>query len=294
MPHAPLRLARRAHELECGVDEVARGCLFGRVYAGAVVWAPPLPGAVATDDVAAVPDLPKGIVIRDSKTMSRPQRERAAAWIHAHAYAVHVAHKDEAYVDAHNILRAAQDAMGDAVRGAQADVAAKTDGPTRVERLLVDGDYFRPAPNVGVPHLCVVKGDATFFAIALAAIVAKVAHDAYVQELCDQHPRLDAWYGLRKNVGYGTAAHRSGLQAHGTTPYHRKTFSGCAGVRDAVAWAEAEAEAEAEVEDGIVSLSEKDQTDRASAPGANGAPRPTGGGAAGAAKGADGALLVSE
>jgi hypothetical protein len=35
--------------------------------------------------------------------------------------------------------------MGDAVRGAQAVVAAKTDGPARVERLLVDGDCFNTA-----------------------------------------------------------------------------------------------------------------------------------------------------
>ena len=86
MPATPLHLARRAHELECGVDEVARGCLLGRVYAGAVVFAPPAHGAKATDPVPPPPPLPKGIVIRDSKTMSKAQRERAAAWVHEHAY----------------------------------------------------------------------------------------------------------------------------------------------------------------------------------------------------------------
>ena len=271
MPATPLHLARRAHELECGVDEVARGCLLGRVYAGAVVFAPPAPGAKATDPVPPPPSLPKGIVIRDSKTMSKAQRERAAAWVHEHAYAVSVVYKDEAYVDAHNILRAAQDAMGDAVRGAQAVVAAKAAAaaaadspvaadaiddtrspddaadtatesppppppPTRIDRLLVDGHIFAPQPSVGVPALCVIKGDATYFAIACAAIVAKVAHDAYVQALCDAHPTLDAWYDLRRNVGYGTAKHRQGLATHGATPFHRKTFGGCKGVRAAVGW----------------------------------------------------------
>ena len=285
MPTTPLYLARRAHELECGVDEVARGCLLGRVYAGAVVFAPPAPGAKATDPVPPPPPLPKGIVIRDSKTMSKAQRERAAAWVHEHAYAVSVVYKDEAYVDAHNILRAAQDAMGDAVRGAQAVVAAKaaaaaaaadspvagdaataTDDihssvsdaavnatesppptpPTRIDRLLVDGHVFAPQPSVGVPALCVVKGDATYFAIACAAIVAKVTHDAYVQALCDAHPTLDAWYDLRRNVGYGTAKHRQGLVTHGATPFHRKTFGGCKGVRAAVGWEGVAAEVEEE------------------------------------------------
>lgn len=267
MPPTPLHLARCAHELECGVDEVARGCLFGRVYAGAVVFSPPAPGTMATDPVPLTPPLPKGIVIRDSKTMSKAQRERAAAWIHENAYAVSVVYKDEAYVDAHNILRAAQDAMGDAVRGAQAVVAAKAaevvdapsidtespcadttlspptkpaepppPPPTHIDRLLVDGHVFSPQPSVDVPALCVVKGDATYFAIACAAIVAKVAHDAYVQALCDAHPTLDAWYDLRRNVGYGTAKHRQGLATHGVTPFHRKTFGGCKGLHAAVGW----------------------------------------------------------
>ena len=277
-----LYLARRAHELECGVDEVARGCLFGRVYAGAVVFAPPAPGAKATDPVPPPPLLPKGIVIRDSKTMSKAQRERAAAWVHEHAYAVSVVYKDETYVDAHNILRAAQDAMGDAVRGAQAVVAAKAAAaraevqtitvavddadvnaatesppqppppPTRIDRLLVDGHVFAPQPSVGVPSLCIVKGDATYFSIACAAIVAKVAHDAYVQALCDAHPKLDAWYDLRRNVGYGTTKHRQGLVTHGTTPFHRKTFGGCKGVRAAEGWEGVQAGDQEKEQEGVV------------------------------------------
>ena len=106
----------------------------------------------------------------------------------------------------------------------------------RSERLLVDGHVFAPQPSVGVPALCVVKGDATYFAIACAAIVAKVAHDSYVQALCDEYPMLDAWYDLRRNFGYGTAKHRQGLATHGATPFHRKTFGGCKGVRAAVGW----------------------------------------------------------
>ena len=68
--------------------------------------------------------------------------ERAAAWVYENAYAVSVVYKDEAYVDAHNILRAAQDAMGDAVRGAQAVVAAKAalaDSSVAAEAI----DYIR-------------------------------------------------------------------------------------------------------------------------------------------------------
>ena len=55
----------------------------------------------------------------------------------------------------------------------------------------------------------------------VSVTVTKVAH---VQALCDAYPKLDAWYDLRRNVGYGT------------TPFHRKTFGGCKGVRAAVGW----------------------------------------------------------
>ena len=31
-------------------------------------------------------------------------------------------------------------------------------------------------------------------------------------------------YGWETNVGYGTAAHRAGLEMHGVTPHHRRSF----------------------------------------------------------------------
>lgn len=215
---APLRLAMHAFQTECGVDEVARGCLFGRVYAAAVVWR-----QCAQLSTTELPPLPKGIVIRDSKTMSRAQRERAAEWIHDNADTVAIAHKDERYIDTHNIRRGAHDAMADAI------AHAKSQQPTLVH-ALIDGDGF--APSFGfrdalVPYTCVVKGDSTFFTIACAAIVAKVAHDQYVRALCTTHPRLDTWYGLCTNVGYGTQTHLHGIRTYGVSPFHRRTFGVC-------------------------------------------------------------------
>lgn len=219
----PIHLTADPTRTECGVDEVARGCLFGRVYAAAVVWR-----VVHDDDDAAVtpqpqPTLPKGVVIRDSKTMSRAQRERAAEWIHAHADTVAIAYKDEQYIDAHNIRCAAHDAMADAIESVKQQQPA-------LAHALIDGDAF--APSFGfrdalVPYTCVVKGDSTYFIIACAAIVAKVAHDQYVREWCVRYPTLDAWYGLCANVGYGTQTHLVGIRTHGVSPFHRKTFGAC-------------------------------------------------------------------
>jgi ribonuclease HII len=233
--------------IEYGVDEVARGCLFGRVYAGAVVWkVPPLQPPTRSDglvaEVAEVvawaePELPKGVVIRDSKKMSRGQRERASVWIRETAHAVATSYKEAAYIDTHNILRSAHDAMADAVRDAAAIVESRRrcsaldempPAPVK-QRLLVDGNSFRPTRGVAFPHTCVVKGDATYFSIACAAIVAKVEHDHYIRTLCAAHPLLQAQYDLLSNMGYGTPKHRAGIDAHGITGLHRKTFACCLG-----------------------------------------------------------------
>ena len=50
--------------LEVGVDEVARGCLIGPVYAAAVIWPKEL-------------ELEDDIVLRDSKKLSKKERRNA-------------------------------------------------------------------------------------------------------------------------------------------------------------------------------------------------------------------------
>lgn len=213
--------------LEYGVDEVARGCLLGRVYAAAVVWKHPS----EHPDTANEPlDLPKGIVIRDSKTMSKAQRERAYQWIMEHAYAVGVAYKDETYIHNHNILQSAHDAMADAIRSASSDVCSKkTDNSdnTIVDHVLIDGNRFCPSQPLAIHHTCVVKGDNKYISIACAAIVAKVEHDRYITQLCNIHPRLHSQYDLLNNMGYGTQKHILGIQTHGICKLHRKSFSCC-------------------------------------------------------------------
>lgn len=78
-----------------------------------------------------------------------------------------------------------------------------------------------------IPHVCIEGGDNTFSAIAAASILAKVARDEYIAELCATHPLLDERYGLLKNKGYGTKKHMDGIKAHGISEFHRKSFGIC-------------------------------------------------------------------
>ena len=41
------------------------------------------------------------------------------------------------------------------------------------------------------------------------------------------HPEFDEYYSIRSNKGYGAKKHLEGIEKHGITKYHRKTFGIC-------------------------------------------------------------------
>ena len=99
--------------------------------------------------------------------------------------------------------------------------------------LLVDGNYFKPCSVVVeeelvyVPYTTIEGGDNRYSAIAAASILAKDAHDTWIETMCDQYPALEERYGMRSHVGYGTRRHLDGIAAHGITQWHRRTFGLC-------------------------------------------------------------------
>ena len=196
-----LRVAHFLKKLEAGIDEAGRGPLFGRVYAAAVILNPEL----KYDDT----------LIRDSKKLSRKKIWESEKYVKDIALDWSVAWSDERRIDEINVLHATQEAMHKAVD----NLAVKP------EYLLVDGNFFTPYKDV--PCLCVIKGDATYYSIAAASILAKTARDRYIEELCSKHSYLENWYGIQSNKGYGAKKHMEGIETHGITPWHRKTFGIC-------------------------------------------------------------------
>lgn len=203
--------------LEIGVDEAGRGPMFGRVYAGAV-------------------SLPKSMVdfnhalMKDSKKFHNEKKIReVAAYIKTHALAWAVGWADEREIDELNIRRATHKAMHQAIK----EVIAKQEWAA-AKILLVDGNDFTPFVDksesiVPVPlyHVCIEGGDNTYSCIAAASILAKVARDDYISELCAQEPDLITRYDLLNNKGYGTKKHMDGIKQYGITQWHRKTFGIC-------------------------------------------------------------------
>ncbi len=174
-----------------GVDEVGRGPLAGPVTAAAVVLDPD--------------NIPIGL--NDSKQLSAKVRDRLALELRACAD-VSVAHASVEEIDAVNILQASHLAMERALTGLQ----------TPADFALIDGRLVPRGLNL--PTRGLIKGDCRSLSIAAASIVAKVARDALMVDLAQQHPG----YGWETNKGYGSKSHIRALQDLGPTPHHRRSF----------------------------------------------------------------------
>ena len=185
--------------VEVGLDEAGRGPLAGSVFAGAVLLPPDF-----CDER-----------LNDSKKMTERDRLAVREVIKREAVAWGVGEVTAAEIDEINILNASFRAM----RRAYAQLVERLPQGMTVERLLVDGNRFRPGTLV-VPYECIVKGDGKLAPIAAAPVLAKTCRDDYMLRLHEEYPR----YGWDRNKGYPTAEHREAIARYGLTPYHRVTF----------------------------------------------------------------------
>ena len=200
--------------LEIGVDEVGRGPLLGRVYAAAVI----LPKD-DTFDHGKMKDSKKFHSKKKITDVSKYIKEKALLWS--------IQWVDESTIDQINILQASQMAMHQCIQ----DILQHNPDTEKNPVLLIDGNYFKPFLNHDsfqtLEHHCIEGGDNKYSSIAAASILAKVERDNYIDDLCQQHPHLITHYGIDSNKGYGSVQHIQGIQQHGITPWHRRTFGIC-------------------------------------------------------------------
>jgi ribonuclease HII len=177
-----------------GVDEVGRGALFGPVVAAAVILPERMAGLARAG-------------LKDSKQMTREQREKLDRRIRKIALAVSVAEIDAETIDRVNIYQATRIAMLAAVHGLT----------LMPDHLLIDA--------MRLDHACaqtrLFYGDALSLSIAAASVVAKVHRDRLMRELDEVHPG----YGLASHKGYATPEHRRSLAALGPCALHRRSFA---------------------------------------------------------------------
>ncbi len=205
------RLAWSESRLLVGVDEAGRGPLAGPVVAAAVVFPP---------------EARRIYGIRDSKTISRDDREALALKIRSRAIRLGVGAASCREIDRLNIRVASALAMRRAVRAALREQGASSSLPPWLPGslapyiILIDG---LPLPEVGYTHEALVDGDAHCYSVAAASIVAKTVRDRIMRCLANRHPA----YGWATNVGYGTREHLAGLASVGPTRHHRMSFAPC-------------------------------------------------------------------
>ena len=183
-----------------GVDEAGRGPWAGPVVAGAVI----IIDRKLDDFLLAG--------LNDSKKLSAKKREKLYDSLFAAEargqVAIGIGQASAQEIDESNILQATFEAMRRAV--AQLKLQPNC--------ALIDGN--QNPKSFPCKSYTVIKGDAKSYSIAAASIVAKVYRDRLMSNLAQKYP----YYAFEKNAGYGTAAHIAGLQAHGVTPEHRKSY----------------------------------------------------------------------
>ena len=170
---------------------MGRGPLAGPVVAGAVI-------------------LPKDcriLYINDSKKLSAKKREELSEEIHQKAVAIGIGLSTQERIDEINILQATYEAIRKAIR-------ALSVAPSL---LLNDAVTI---PQVDIPQVGIVKGDARSVSIAAASIVAKVYRDRMMEEYDKMYPG----YGFASNKGYGSREHVEALHRLGPCPIHRRSF----------------------------------------------------------------------
>ncbi|CAM3541498.1 ribonuclease HII [Streptococcus sanguinis SK1 = NCTC 7863] len=173
-----------------GIDEVGRGPLAGPVVAAAVI-------------------LPPGCKIKglnDSKKIPKKKHQDIYQAVMDKALAVGVGLIDNEIIDQVNIYEATKLAMKEAL----SKLCLKPD------YLLIDAMKL----DIDIPQESIIKGDANSLSIAAASIVAKVTRDKLMADYDKEYPGYD----FAQNAGYGTKSHLQGLERHGVTPIHRKTF----------------------------------------------------------------------
>ena len=206
---------------EIGVDEVGRGPLFGRVYTAAVL--------LPKDDTF------QHFKMKDSKKFtSKKKIEEIAEYIKQHALAWAISYEDERTIEEINILQATQKSMHSCIKSLF-ETGDKLELTYNNCQLLIDGNYFKPITHFNktrgmvesIPYVCIEGGDNKYTSIAAASILAKVARDQYIDELCELHPELKENYSIHTNKGYGAKKHLDGIALHGITIWHRRNFGIC-------------------------------------------------------------------
>lgn len=196
-------LKQYQHKYEVGIDEAGRGCWWGPVVAGAVIWTENLNHPYLTD----------------SKKLSEKKRNELYPWIKENClYGIGSASSKE--IDNYGILEATKIAMNRAIKNLELMILNK-DSDIHINSLIIDGINWKEK-DFPYSLTSIVKGDGKYFSIAAASVLAKVYRDNYCLNK-SQEERFKK-FCLDKHKGYGTKIHKEMIDKYGASEEHRYSF----------------------------------------------------------------------
>lgn len=185
------------HKYIVGIDESGMGCFAGDVYVAAVMF------EEGIDYKALMPGL------NDSKKKSPEKRGILYKQIKKHALAYSVATASVAEIDKLNIywarFLAARRAIDKLV--------------IRPDFIIIDGN--KEIPEIDIPQIAVIKGDAKSVSVAAASILAKIERDIHIMELSDL---VHEDYEWKENKSYYSLKQIEAIKKHGKTKWHREKY----------------------------------------------------------------------
>lgn len=208
-----------------GIDEVGRGPWAGPLVIGAAV----LPERF-DENGQPIPEQSWQDELADSKKLTAKKREKLSPLILENAVATGLGWVTSAELDKIGLSEALKLAARRAVcvlikkfTDSEPDENALNNLPENLpfDEIIIDGTQnFLKGTDLENLVTFMPKADAKIKEVSAASIIAKVARDNYMVKLAEKYPE----YGFEKHVGYGTAAHKLALEAHGPCPEHRRSF----------------------------------------------------------------------
>lgn len=186
-------LKKQGFNFIAGCDEAGRGPLFGPVVAACCV----------------LPDNFKLDGLTDSKQLTEKKREQYFEYLKEHViYGIGIVDNKE--IDEINIYEASRKAMMLALNEVRKKV--------NVDYVLTDA---MPLPNLDLPFMDIIKGDAKSISIAAASVIAKVTRDHMMMEVDKKYPE----YGFASHKGYPTKKHIEAINKYGLIDGYRLTYA---------------------------------------------------------------------
>lgn len=179
-----------------GVDEAGRGPLAGPVVVGAVLI-----------------ENPSQVVqsVRDSKKMTKKQREKAFVEIQEKSSAFGIGIVNAKQIDRVGIKEAVKEAMILAVNEIERKIGKKVNYIISDAAVYLLEDY---------KMMSITHGDTHHYSISAASVLAKVKRDQIMEEYSKKYPK----YGFERHMGYGTKVHIEAISKYGVCDIHRRSY----------------------------------------------------------------------